>query len=184
MAAEELKKHGVVPDVIQEPWQEKLEVNYPKSNVNADNGNELTPTDVRYKPDLSWPVEENALYVICMTDPDAPSRKDPKAREWLHWLVGNIPGKSVKDGQSLAEYVGSVPPKGSGLHRYVLLVYKQPKKITFSEPKISETATAGRAKFSIAKFARKYDLGNPIAGNFFQAQYDSTCDAIYQSFKK
>lgn len=30
----------------------------------------------------------------------------------------------------------------------------------------------GRVKFSIRTFAAKYNLGAPIAGNLFQAQYD------------
>lgn len=47
-------------------------------------------------------------------DPDAPSRKDPKFREWHHWLVGNIPGFNVSQGEVLSEYVGSGPPKDSG----------------------------------------------------------------------
>ncbi|GLH03134.1 Putative phosphatidylethanolamine-binding protein [Gryllus bimaculatus] len=57
-----------------------------------------------------------------MTDPDAPSRATPTNREFLHWLVGNVPGGDVARGEVLAEYVGSGPPLGTGLHRYVLLV--------------------------------------------------------------
>jgi phosphatidylethanolamine-binding protein (PEBP) family uncharacterized protein len=48
-------------------------------------------------------------------DPDAPSRKDPKFREWHHWLVGNIPGNKVSEGETLSEYVGSGPPKDTGM---------------------------------------------------------------------
>lgn len=50
-----------------------------------------------------------------LPDPDAPSRKDPKFREWHHWLVGNIPGNKVSEGDTLSEYVGSGPPKGTGM---------------------------------------------------------------------
>lgn len=51
------------------------------------------------------------------TDPDAPSRKEPKFREWHHWLVGNIPENKVAEGETLSEYVGSGPPQGTGKHR-------------------------------------------------------------------
>lgn len=47
-----------------------------------------------------------------MTDPDAPSRANPTKREWHHWLVVNIPGDNVSEGQVLSGYVGSGPPKG------------------------------------------------------------------------
>lgn len=54
----ELKKHEVIPDVIETAFQENLAVSYPKSNTKAELGNELTPTNVRQKPELSWNAEE------------------------------------------------------------------------------------------------------------------------------
>lgn len=73
-----------------------------------------------------------------MVDPDAPSRETPTAREICHWLVINIPGNKVADGQTIAEYIGSGPPEGSGLHRYIFLIFKQADKI-ISERFISKT---------------------------------------------
>lgn len=48
------------------------------------------------------------------TDPDAPSRENPKFGEWQHWLVGNVSGNDLAGGETLSEYVGSGPPKGTG----------------------------------------------------------------------
>lgn len=47
------------------------------------------------------------------SDPDPPSRANPKFREWRHWCVVNIPGADVSKGDVLCEYVGSGPPKGT-----------------------------------------------------------------------
>ena len=55
------------------------------------------------------------------SDPDAPSRANPTKGEWRHWLVVNISGCDVTGGETLFEYVGSGPPKGTGLHRYIYL---------------------------------------------------------------
>lgn len=74
---------------------------------------------------------------MTVLDPDAPSRKEPTFREWHHWLVGNIPGGEVSKGQVLSEYIGSGPPQGTGLHRYVFLIYKQNGKIEFGEKKLT-----------------------------------------------
>lgn len=59
-------------------------------------------------------------------DPDAPTRSDPKMRERVHWLVGNIPGDRWEAGETLIAYVPSCPPKASGLHRYTFVLLRQP----------------------------------------------------------
>ncbi|XP_047999604.1 phosphatidylethanolamine-binding protein 1-like [Leguminivora glycinivorella] len=118
------------------------------------------------------------------SDPDAPSRVEPKFREWHHWLVSNIPGNNVAAGETLSAYVGSGPrsnlPQGTGLHRYVFLVYQQPGKLNFDEPRLPNTSGDNRGGFSIHKFATKYGLGNPIAGNFYQAEWDDYVPILYK----
>ncbi|CAK1590515.1 unnamed protein product [Parnassius mnemosyne] len=177
--AKSFAEHAVVPDVVPVAPTALLKVTY-SSGVEVKEGNELTPTQVKDQPTVSWDAEQNAFYTVAMTDPDAPSRKEPKFREWHHWLVGNVPGSDVSKGDVLSAYVGSGPPPGTGLHRYVFLVYKQPDKIEFSEKRLTNTSTDGRATFSIAKFAEKYNLGNPVAGNFYQAQYDDYVPLLYK----
>ncbi|KAJ8947138.1 hypothetical protein NQ318_002499 [Aromia moschata] len=158
---------------------EKHEVSYP-SGVKVDSGNVLTPTQVKDVPTVKWETESNAFYTLCMTDPDAPSRKEPKYREWHHWLVGNIPGNNVDQGEVLSEYVGSGPPPGTGLHRYVFLVYKQNGKLTFDEKRLTNRSGDNRGCFSIRKFAEKYKLGQPVAGNLYQAEYDDYVPILYK----
>ncbi len=54
----------------------------------------------------------------CSSDPDAPSRVDHFYREWLHWLVVNVPGDAqyinTTKGTTIEEYAPASPPKGSG----------------------------------------------------------------------
>lgn len=88
----------------------------------------------------------------------------------------NIPETDISKGEVLKGYRGSGPPKGTGLHRYVFLVYKQPSILHFNEPRIGPSSRDNRASFSARKFADKYKLGKPIAGNFFQAQWDPSVD--------
>ncbi|KAL4718462.1 hypothetical protein ACJJTC_008716 [Scirpophaga incertulas] len=135
-------------------------------------------------PTVTWNAQPDKLYALAMTDPDAPSRADPKIREVHHWLVGNIPGGNVAEGEVLTAFIGSGPPLGTGLHRYVILVYEQPGKLTFDEPRICNTMRKNRANFSIAKFAAKYNLGDPVAGNFYQAQYDDYSPILSQQLSK
>ncbi|XP_050086212.1 protein D2-like [Anopheles aquasalis] len=174
-----MEKHEVVPDVIPVAPTAVAKVSYPSGAVVSE-GNVLTPTQVKDVPTVEWNAEGDAMYTLCMTDPDAPSRKEPTYREWHHWLVGNIPGGDVAKGETLSAYVGSGPPAGTGLHRYVFLVYKQNGKLTFDEPRLTNTSGDNRGGFAIRKFAEKYKLGNPVAGNLYQAEWDDYVPLLYK----
>uniref|UniRef100_A0A1L8EBV7 Putative phosphatidylethanolamine-binding protein n=1 Tax=Haematobia irritans TaxID=7368 RepID=A0A1L8EBV7_HAEIR len=179
MALKSFQDLEVVPDVISVAPTELLKVSY-SGGVEVKEGNVLTPTQVKDQPTLSWNADSNAFYTVCMTDPDAPSRKEPTYREWHHWLVGNVPGSDVSAGEVLSAYVGSGPPEGTGLHRYVFLVYKQDGKLTFDETRLPNNSGDGRGCFKISAFAQKYKLGNPIAGNFYQAEWDDYVPKLYE----
>jgi len=174
-----MEEHCVVPDVIAKAPKATVSVEY-GGDVSVKGGNILTPTQVKDEPCVKWDADSSKLYTLCMTDPDAPSRKDPKFREWHHWLVGNIPGNEVTKGEVLSAYVGSGPPPETGLHRYVFLVYEQKCKLKFDEQRLPNNSGDGRGGFKIAKFAEKYNLGDPVAGNFYQAEYDDYVPILYK----
>lgn len=154
-----------------------MQITYP-SGAAVGLGNILTPTQVKDKPQVMWPSEKGSYYTLMMTDPDALSRKDPSLREVRHWTVLNIPGSAIEKGDEIFEFIGSGPPKDTGLHRYVFLVYKQPNgKIEHDEPYVG-LKIAGRPKTSVEKFAQKYSLGDPIYGAFYQAEYDEYSDVL------
>ncbi|EDV30583.1 uncharacterized protein Dana_GF23378 [Drosophila ananassae] len=160
----------IVPDVLDAVPAGTVQVSYAENEVSQ--GNELTPTQVKDTPTVQWcACEGDNLYTLLMVDPDAPSRQDPKFREILHWAVVNIKGSDITTGFPLATYVGSGPPQGTGLHRYIFLVYRQENKIEEGET-IPNNVRAGRLNFSARQFAAKHGLGDPIAANYYQAQYD------------
>ncbi|XP_034112387.1 protein D2 [Drosophila albomicans] len=173
------KAHNVVPDVIPVAPNQLLKVTYNNGLV-AENGVELTPTQVKDQPLVEWSADPNDFYTLVMTDPDAPSRADPKFREFKHWVLVNIAGNDVSTGEALAEYIGSGPPKDTGLHRYVFLLYKQPGKLQFDGARVSNRSRRNRPKFHVARFAEHHQLGNPVAGTFYQAQYDDYVPKLHQ----
>lgn len=108
------------------------------SGVSVNMGNELTPTQVKDQPTVAWAADDSAYYTLIMTDPDAPSKANPTLGEVRHWYLVNIPGNRVDDGEKLFEYRGSGPPKGTGLHRYIFLIFKQNGKLEFDEPRVPQ----------------------------------------------
>jgi len=178
--AEAFKRQQVVPDVVLKAPEQEVKVEF-DSGVEAALGNTLTPTQVKNQPKVSWDAQDESLYTLIKTDPDAPSRIDPKHREWHHWLVVNIPGNDLSKGDTLAEYVGSGPPPGTGLHRYVYLVYQQSGKVSDPEHGVlTNRSGAKRGGFKAAAFAEKHNLGDPVAGNFFLAEFDEYVPELYK----
>lgn len=168
LVAEAFKAHRIVPDVIDTIPESSVEVVYPSGTLLYVHGKELTPTQVQNMPSIfAWKAEPKSLYTVILTDPDASN-----IGEFLHWLVVNIPDRDIEAGEIYAEYIGSGPPKGTGLHRYIFLVYKQQGSLSLARSKISKQTTDGRLHFKVRDFAREYGLGDPVAGSLYQAQFD------------
>ncbi|OWK14367.1 PEBP1 [Cervus elaphus hippelaphus] len=153
------------------------------------------PVEVKNRPtSITWDgLDPGKLYTLVLTDPDAPSRKDPKYRqvgerwgvaghplEWHHFLVVNMKGNDIGSGTVLSDYVGSGPPKGTGLHRYVWLVYEQKGPLKCDEPILSNRSGDHRGKFKVASFRKKYELGTPVAGTCYQAEWDDYVPKLYE----
>ncbi|XP_037031506.1 protein D3-like [Bradysia coprophila] len=148
-----------------------LHVTYQR-DITVGLGNELGISQVKEKPQVTWEAKESTYYTLMLIDPDALSRRFPILSEVRHWLVMNIPGSAVENGDEVIEYRGSGASRFTGLHRYIFLVYKQPNGIiTHNEPHTSNASIIHRLRTSASKLAKKYNLGDPEFGNFFEAQY-------------
>ncbi|ELK27228.1 Phosphatidylethanolamine-binding protein 1 [Myotis davidii] len=130
-----------------------LQVKY--SGVEVDElGKVLMPTQVKNWPNgISWDgLDPSKLYTLVLTDPDAPSRKDPKFREWHHFLVVNMKGNHISSGTVLSDCVGSGLPKG--LHCYVWLV-RAGQATKWDKPIRSSPPGDHRGKLRMASFRKK-----------------------------
>ncbi|CAO1419095.1 unnamed protein product [Diamesa tonsa] len=168
---EQFEKESVVPDILDDYPVSVLNVSY-TSGVKADLGNVLTPTQVKDQPTIQWEAKENSFYTLLMTDPDASSRAEPKFREVRHWLVVNIKGSDVSSGETKFQFVGTGAPKGSGLHRYVFLLFEQLNgKQEFDLPIVTNRSREGRLSTNTRNLIKDYNL-RLEAGNFYQAEWD------------
>ncbi|KAI8082728.1 phosphatidylethanolamine-binding protein [Halteromyces radiatus] len=165
-----LKQAGIIPDVIDEGFQPKtlLSVKYPDEEVAI--GNHLTTNQTAEAPQVQFVTEDNEdnEYTLFMVDPDAPSRTNPKNGPWRHWVAVNIPGnqqdKATAASSQLTNYLGPAPPPGTGDHRYVFLLYKQPNKnIKFES--LSQSVQERRS-FDYKKYALTHQL-ELVGVNFF-----------------
>lgn len=112
-----------------------------------------------------------------MTDPDAGA----EVKEVRHWLVANVPGNKLSEGQTVVDYVGSGPPQGSGKHRYIFLIFKQPQKIE-TTVYVSKTTRTGRTQTKARDLIKEHNLGVPEFGNFYIAEYDDYVPTLHAGF--
>lgn len=90
-----LKSDGIIPDVI--PTSEKFTpsvlitgIIWPKINKKVVLGDKIKKDWAEDEPEVTLKQKHpdgDALYTVVITDPDAPSRKDPKWAQFRHWVV-------------------------------------------------------------------------------------------------
>nr|XP_018911646.1 PREDICTED: protein D2-like isoform X4 [Bemisia tabaci]XP_018911647.1 PREDICTED: protein D2-like isoform X4 [Bemisia tabaci] len=160
-----------MPDVLNETPKHLVEVVYGEY-YKIYFGNKVNPDFCSAPPKMTWPADPKKFYTLLMVDPDQPSRLTPTDREFLLWLLVNIPGQKRLLGHTCAEYRPPEPDPGTVPHRFVYVIYEQPMgKIKSKEPYSDVLNSWGRANWSNRKFAEKYKLGEPHAVNFFYSEF-------------
>lgn len=128
------------------------------------NGCTIKPSIAAEPPRVVIGGHPDVLYTLVMTDPDAPSPSEPSLREWVHWIVTDIPGgANPSRGNEVVPYMGPRPPVG--IHRYILVLFEQKHPLGSSVELLNN-----RANFRTRLFAARYGLGLPVATVYFNAQ--------------
>ncbi|CAE7174957.1 unnamed protein product [Rhizoctonia solani] len=147
-------------------------------------GTSFVRNDTLVPPQFSVEGVKGGPYVVAMVDPDAPSRADPTLGQIRHLLAANftvsntrseyVPRSYVVKNSTAAfsEYRAPTPPVGSGPHRYIALLYSQPKNFDVSSLNASDIRL-----FNISAFAARSGLGEPLAGTFLTVEQKNTTAA-------
>lgn len=124
-----------VPSAAMSAGDVSLRVEY-KGKGDVECGADLPPSAAKAQPRVyATGLRADAKYALVMSDPDAPSRAAPRCREWLHWIVVNAAAAKAGSGDeeteisgqgyTVCDYNGPTPPRGTGKHRYVFVLYEQ-----------------------------------------------------------
>lgn len=127
-----------VPPTQKKHLETFVEVTYGDEKIVL--GNFVNASQLKHEPTVAWKTEENTLYTLALINLDAPTKKNPVDSDYLHWLVGNIPGNDLSKGDVLAEYVGAFPEKDQGTQNMMFILNEQPQgRVNFTEAFISKT---------------------------------------------
>jgi len=191
------KNLGLIPEMTDVAPPKTAKILYQGNNVLDQNiGKTNTPTQVRYQPlQITWAnMLPDHFYTVIMIDPDMPSRTTPIAQKTqvLHWLMVNIPGTGI-GGRQLAPYIGSGPPPGTGIHRYTFFVFDEgtkAKDYTSVAPfdlrditrRVNWNFVEAGKPWTLKGFQQWANMGLPVAGNVYQAQWDPYVDQLWRTF--
>ncbi|XP_077250654.1 protein VERNALIZATION 3-like [Tasmannia lanceolata] len=155
----------VIGDVL-EPFNRSIPLRVIYSNREVTNGCELKPSVVVNQPRVEIGGNDlRTFYTLAMVDPDAPSPSDPTLREYLHWLVTDIPATtSTSFGQEIVGYENPRPTVG--IHRFIIVLFRQNARQTVYAP-------GWRENFNTKDFAELYNLGLPVAAVYFNCQRET-----------
>lgn len=157
-----------------------VSVSWPKKD--AELGNTISPEKLKHQPsitlhDIASPdVPPDTSYVVTLTDPDAPSRDDPKWSEMCHWIATNVslshPSRSPPD--DVMSYKPPGPPPKTGKHRYVFLVFAPKNGTTeplhLTKPKERQHWGMGVEGGGVKNWAQANGLV-PVAANFIYSKH-------------
>ncbi|XP_016472792.1 protein HEADING DATE 3A-like [Nicotiana tabacum] len=131
------------------------------------NGSDFRPSYVTHQPRVEiGGVDLGTFYTRVMVDPDAPTPSDPNLREYLHWLVTDIPATTgVSFGNEAVSYESPRPTMG--IHRIVFVLFLQ------LHPENNVYAPQSRQNFNTRDFAELYGVGLPVAAVYFNDQREN-----------
>ncbi|XP_010511444.1 PREDICTED: protein FLOWERING LOCUS T [Camelina sativa] len=157
----------VVGDVL-DPFNRSISLRVTYGQREVTNGLDLRPSQVQNKPRVEIGGEDlRNFYTLVMVDPDVPSPSNPHLREYLHWLVTDIPATTgTTFGNEIVCYEN--PSPSAGIHRVVMILFRQLGRQTVYAP-------GWRQNFNTREFAEIYNLGLPVAAVFFNCQRESGC---------
>ncbi|KAI5427859.1 protein FLOWERING LOCUS T isoform X2 [Lathyrus oleraceus] len=141
----------VIGDIL-DPFESSIPLQITYGNRNVSNGCELKPSQVANQPQV-------------LVDPDAPSPSYPSFREYLHWMVTDIPATTgASFGNEVVSY--EKPHPNLGIHRLVFVLLRQRcRQIVY--------APGWRQNFNTREFVELYNLELPVAAVFFNCQREA-----------
>ena len=179
----------MVPEILDQVPESLLDLTF--RTVRTFPGMRLTADVTRFNPMMRWDAKPDSFYTVIVSNLDINNRRNRTLSEYWHWLVVNVPGGNVDQGQVQLDLLHPlVMPDGDGDHRFGYFVMKQPRGgMDFSSEgdptsNCSKDMSRGRGPFrSTREFMRKYGL-KLAAATFLVIDHNEASDSIACEWQK
>ncbi|XP_072772130.1 phosphatidylethanolamine-binding protein 4 [Nerophis lumbriciformis] len=154
-----------------------LELSYPEMDVYKC----LTlPKDLGQKISTVWgaplvrwsAADEKKKYVLAMVDPYAPSRTTPTSAYWRHWLVINIQGCALKEGQLRGTTI-TVKQTNAGAKGFATDFGTEDPFFSndvVHTQRLAVWMSSKKGQWDLMAFIHRFGLGTPVAAVQFLTQ--------------
>ena len=174
---------GIIPDILPSTLTTPLlalPITYPLNNTHSFLGSPLPPHLASPTPLYTIPpsLPSTSLYTLLAFDPDAPSRRNPSSRSFIHHLLVNIDATKA-GGVTHVEYHPPCPPQGSGRHRYVFLLYRQGAEVDVARlPRYGMMGRRRRTPADVEAALREAGAGEVelVAVQWFESEWEAWVD--------
>jgi len=112
-------------------------------NITINDGMILPFDMTQQKPKITFDKNQGDKFIILVVDPDAPTRKNPIYKYWLHLLI-------INNNDTIVDYEFPSPPAGSGKHQYVFYLLKQEQILNRANLNVDKNIK--RNNFNVAEF--------------------------------
>ncbi|TVY59140.1 Carboxypeptidase Y inhibitor, partial [Lachnellula cervina] len=184
-----LKKASIIPDIVDD-FHPKCFIlptyGHGKHSQAVLPGKKLKVSKTKEKPSLRVycpEMKSTTGLTIALTDPDAPSRGNPKWSEMCHWIapvseaVGLLESEADFDFnfefdidtekvEDLVKYKAPGPPAGTGYHRYVFILLEG-SNTNLTIPDTRQHWGTGKEGHGIRDWAKREGLV-VVGGNYFK----------------
>jgi phosphatidylethanolamine-binding protein (PEBP) family uncharacterized protein len=187
-----------------EPFRNKMPISITYTHkdltIAAHDGCVLNPEYTSRAPRVSLEkASPNSHYMLMVVNPDSPAyltgeetvtasgsvrRKsifNSPDRDFVHWVVVNIPGNDVSAGHIVLPYVGACPSFNAGMQRFFFIVFEQPGIYEAFED--AELYFAQRGGLRACAWAKEAHFGAPIGVNGFSSEWNPYCDEVHREIR-
>ncbi|KAI9502698.1 hypothetical protein GGI25_003552 [Coemansia spiralis] len=165
MVRSRLEESQLIPQVLPTGFAPEFSITLKYNNRVVEPGQLLLVNETQYEPTVEFDAEPNQVFAVTIVDPDSPSRAKHGYRSYRHFLAANLDAVPTNPSDILTTYQPPNPSFMSGPHRYLALVFRQPRRLKFAKEDVPET----RVRFDPLEWARSFNM-KPVAAHFFTVQ--------------
>jgi phosphatidylethanolamine-binding protein (PEBP) family uncharacterized protein len=164
-----LRSANLLPSaIIPATFTPSVNLSVTFSSISPSDGSLVRVSQVKDTPTISVSSLEAASppqsFTFMLLDPDAPTPDDPKFAYWRHWVVTNISSDGldssdiVSAGKTLTNYLAPGPKDESGPHRYLFLLFREPKGLVLESEDVGGEEFVDRRSFGAAELVERKGL--------------------------